>query len=204
MNKETLTSALNEVAKQDPDVASGLALVGYPEPRISPHGFETLLNIIISQQISREAAGAIRDRITALNPEGTPAGFMALNDEDIKAAGLSRPKIRYARSLADALVTGALDLETVARMPDQEAVDSIMSLKGFGRWSSEIYCMFALQRADFFPGEDIALQEAMRRLKGLEERPDSKTARALAQSWSPWRTAMSVFLWHYYRGAPQD
>lgn len=204
MDKPTLIRHLDAVAERDPQVADGLALVGYPEPRLTDHGFVTLMNIIISQQISRDAATAIRTRVDALYPDGDARSFLTLSDEDLKGAGLSRPKIVYARGLATAIADGSLNLTAVAEMPDDEAVAAIVALKGFGRWSAEIYCMFALRREDMFPGEDIALQEAMRRLKGLETRPTAKQARALAESWSPWRTAMSVFLWHYYRGAPQS
>ncbi|MDW3204500.1 MAG: DNA-3-methyladenine glycosylase 2 family protein [Alphaproteobacteria bacterium] len=204
MDKPTLIRHLDAVAERDPQVADGLSLVGYPEPRLTDHGFATLMNIIISQQISRDAATAIRTRVDALYPDGDARSFLTLSDEDLKGAGLSRPKIVYARGLATAIADGSLNLTAVAEMPDDEAVAAIVALKGFGRWSAEIYCMFALRREDMFPGEDIALQEAMRRLKGLETRPTAKQARALAESWSPWRTAMSVFLWHYYRGAPQS
>jgi DNA-3-methyladenine glycosylase II len=204
MDAARLKTLLEQTAARDPDVAAGLELVGLPPPRLSPPGFGTLLNTIISQQISKQAAGAIRGRIEALNPTGRAEGFAALSDDALRGAGLSRPKIAYARGLADAVVTGALDLDAVARLPDSEAVSAIMSLKGFGRWSAEIYCMFALRREDLFPGEDIALQEAMRRLKDLEARPTAKAARALAEAWSPARSAMAVFLWHYYRGAPQS
>lgn len=204
MDKPTLIRHLDAVAERDPQVADGLALVGYPEPRLTDHGFATLMNIIISQQISRDAATAIRTRVDALYPDGDARSFLTLSDEDLKGAGLSRPKIVYARGLATAIADGSLNLTAVAEMPDDEAVAAIVALKGFGRWSAEIYCMFALRREDMFPGEDIALQEAMRRLKGLETRPTAKQARELAESWSPWRTAMSVFLWHYYRGAPQS
>jgi len=204
MDKAQLIDHLDKAAARDSQVAAGLDLVGYPEPRISPHGFSTLMNIIISQQISRDAAGAIRARVEALYPANDAAAFLDLSEDDLRGAGLSRPKVKYCRALAEAVATGTLSIEALPSMQDDDARDAIMALKGFGRWSAEIYCMFALGRPDMFPGEDIALQEAMRRLKGLEERPDAKTARALAEAWSPHRTAMSVFLWHYYRGAPQN
>jgi DNA-3-methyladenine glycosylase II len=204
MDKPALIRSLDAVAARDPMVADGLALVGYPEPRLSPPGFSTLLNIIVSQQISKEAAAAIRGRLDALYPQGDAAAFLALGEDAIRDAGLSRPKVRYAVGLAEAVVSGALDPDRLALLDDDAAVKAIMALKGFGRWSAEIYCMFALRREDLFPGEDIALQEAMKRLTGLAARPDPKSARRLAEAWSPHRTAMAVFLWHYYRGAPQS
>jgi DNA-3-methyladenine glycosylase II len=204
MDKPALIRSLDAVAARDPMVADGLALVGYPEPRLSPPGFSTLLNIIVSQQISKEAAAAIRGRLDTLYPQGDAAAFLALGEDAIRDAGLSRPKVRYAVGLAEAVVSGALDPDRLALLDDDAAVKAIMALKGFGRWSAEIYCMFALRREDLFPGEDIALQEAMKRLTGLAARPDPKSARRLAEAWSPHRTAMAVFLWHYYRGAPQS
>ena len=204
MDETDLIAALKAAAAAHPEVATGLDLVGFPPPRQSPHGFSTLLNIIISQQISKEAAASIRARVEALYPPGDVAAFRALDDEALKGAGLSRPKVRYAYGLADAVLDGSLDLEVIKTVSDADAVAMITGLTGFGRWSAEIYCMFALGRRDMFPGEDIALQEAMRRLEGWEARPTAKAARQHAEKWSPHRTAMSVFLWHYYRGAPQN
>lgn len=203
MDQERLTEALQKAAERHPAVAVGLELVGFPAPRQSPHGFSTLLNIIISQQISKEAAGSIRTRVEALFPSGDIAAFRALDPEALRDAGLSRPKVKYAFGLAEAVLDGRLDLESIKTQPDAEAIAMITALNGFGRWSAEIYCMFALGREDLFPGEDIALQEAMRRLEGWQDRPTAKAARQHAEKWSPHRTAMSVFLWHYYRGAPQ-
>jgi DNA-3-methyladenine glycosylase II len=87
-------------------------------------------------------------------------------------------------------------------MDDAQAIRSITALRGFGDWSAEIYLMFSLQRSDIFPANDLALQIALQRLKGLEQRPDEKQTRSLIEHWSPWRSAGSLFLWHYYRGAP--
>ena len=204
MDEDALIAALKAVAADHAEVAAGLDLVGFPPPRQSPHGFSTLLNIIISQQISKEAAASIRARVEALYPPGDVAAFRALDDDALKGAGLSRPKVRYAYGLADAVLERRLDLEEIKTAPDAEAVAMITALTGFGRWSAEIYCMFALGRPDMFPGEDIALQEAMRRLEGWDARPTPKVARAHAEKWSPHRSAMAVFLWHYYRGAPQN
>lgn len=202
MDKATLIKGLNEVAAQDPQVAAGLDLVGYPEPRTAPGGFPALLSIIVNQQISKEAARAILGRLEDLMPGTGPDAFLSQPDEALQAAGLSRPKIRYGRGIAEALVTGHVRPEAFPDMEDAAVIEALTGLKGIGLWSAEIYCMFSLGRRDLFPGEDIALQEAMRRLKGLEERPKPKHARELAAAWSPWRSAMAVFLWHYYRGAP--
>lgn len=202
MNKQTLIKALDAVADRDRQVADALALVGYPEPRMAPGGFPALLSIIVNQQISKEAAKAILGRLETLMPGTTAEGFLAQPDEAIQAAGLSRPKIRYGKGIAEAIASGAVPIDDFPAMPDDEIIAALTGLKGIGLWSAEIYCMFSLGRPDLFPGEDIALQEAMKRLKGLSARPKPKEARELAGAWSPWRSAMSVFLWHYYRGAP--
>lgn len=202
MNKQALIKALDDVAGIDNQVAEALRLVGYPEPRTAPGGFPALLSIIVNQQISKEAARAILGRLEDLMPGTTAEAFLGQPDEALQAAGLSRPKIRYGKGIAEAVVAGTVPIADFPRMPDDEIIAALTGLKGIGLWSAEIYCMFSLGRPDLFPGEDIALQEAMKRLKGLDERPTPKLARELAFAWSPWRSAMSVFLWHYYRGAP--
>lgn len=202
MDKTTLIKALKEVAAADRQVAEAIALVGYPEPRTAPGGFPALLSIIVNQQISKEAAAAILGRLESLMPGTTAEAFLAQPEEALKGAGLSRPKIRYGKGIAEALVSGAVPIGEFDQMADAEIISALTGLKGIGLWSAEIYCMFSLGRPDLFPGEDIALQEAMKRLKGLDARPTPKLARELAGAWSPWRSAMAVFLWHYYRGAP--
>lgn len=202
LDKATLIKGLDEIAGRDPQVAEGLALVGYPEPRIAGGGFPALLSIIVNQQISKEAARAILGRLEDLMPGTTPQGFLDQSDEALQTAGLSRPKIKYGRGIAEAIVSEKVRLDAFPTMADEDIIAALTGLKGIGLWSAEIYCMFSLGRRDLFPGEDIALQEAMRRLKGLDARPKPKEARKLAETWAPWRSAMAVFLWHYYRGAP--
>lgn len=203
MNESSLKRDLDALAERDPDVATGLGLVGYPAPRSGAHGFQTLLSIIVSQQISKEAAASIKQRVDALLPNRSAADLLALDDMTLKGAGLSRPKVAYARALAVEIAEGRFDVDALPEMSDDDAIAAITGLKGFGRWSAEIYCMFSLGRPDIFPAGDLALQEALRRLKGLPDRPRPAAARAITEPWSPWRSAASVFLWHYYRGAPQ-
>lgn len=203
MDETSLKRDLDSLAAKDPDIARGLTLVGYPAPRTGVHGFPTLLSIIISQQISKEAATSIKARVEALAPGLSVEAIAALSDEDLRGAGLSRPKVRYARALVDTIRDGGLDVTALPSMDDAAAIRAITALKGFGVWSAEIYCMFSLGRPDLFPADDLALQEAVRRLKRLNERPTGKLTRAIVADWSPWRTAAAVFCWHYYRGAPQ-
>jgi len=115
---------------------------------------------------------------------------------------LSMRKVEYAQGLASAILDGVLNPDDLPALNDAEAIKAISAIRGFGLWSAEIYLMFSLQRGYIFPAGDLALQVALQRLKGLEARPTQKQARALIEHWSPWRSAGSLFLWHYYRGAP--
>ena len=193
---------LNQIAKIDSSVKLGLAQVGYPAPRIRPEGFETFLSTIVGQQISTEAAAAIMSRVRTLLPEMRADCLLQLPDGELRKAGLSGRKVEYALGLAQAIVEGRLIPASLSEMSDQQAIDSITMLRGFGIWSAEIYLMFCLNRQDIFPAADLALQVGLQKLKGLEQRPDPKQARELIQHWAPWRSAGSLFLWHYYRGAP--
>lgn len=203
-DQASLDRALDALAAMDPDVAAGLARVGYPAPRVKAHGFKPLIDAVVSQQISKEAAAAINARVAALMPDGvTPDALLALEAGRLRAAGLSLRKVDYCRGVAEAVRDGRLPLADLPAMEDDAVIAAISALRGFGRWSAEVYAMFALHRPDIFPADDMALQEGLRRLKGLPHRPKGREARELVAPWSPYRSAGSVFLWHYYRGAPQ-
>jgi len=202
MNQQTINRHLDRLASLDPDLRRGLAQVGYPAPRLRAPGFETLLSTIVSQQISTAAAAAIMQRLHALLPTMTPKALLELPDGALRAAGLSAPKVDYALGLARALADGRLAPASFDDMEDAAVVEAITSLKGFGTWSAEIYLMFSLRREDVFPAGDLALRSALQRLRGLDEKLTEKRARELVAGWSPWRSAGSLFLWHYYHGAP--
>ena len=202
MNQKQLKKDIDSIARIDPDVETAVQTIGYPKPRIRPQGFETLLTTIVGQQISTEAAAAVMGRIRKLLPRIQPGELQKLSPDDLRAAGLSGRKVEYAFGLADAIVDGTLDTGALGSMDDAQVIRTITALRGFGDWSAEIYLMFSLQRSDIFPANDLALQVALQRLKGLEQRPDEKQTRSLIEHWSPWRSAGSLFLWHYYRGAP--
>ncbi len=206
MNETLIKQALDEIASTDKDVAAGLKLVGYPPPRIRPVGFETLFSIIVSQQLSTHAAAAIMGRAHELLPQLTPQAVLDLPRDDeggaLRKIGLSRRKVEYATGLSQAIIKGDFKPEALAQFDDDAVKKEIIALKGFGPWSAEIYLMFSLQRQDVFPSGDLALLVALQRLKGLSEKPSPEKAQELIAHWSPWRTAGSLFLWHYYHGAP--
>ena len=202
MNQDSIRRHLDELAQSDDDLARGLARVGYPLPRIRPPGFETLLSTIVSQQISTDAAAAIMRRVRALLPSMHAAEVLRLPPDALREAGLSLRKVEYVQGLAQAMIDGRFDPGRLGDMDDREAIRSITALRGFGAWSAEIYLMFCLQRSDIFPAGDLALRVGLQKLKGIDSALDEKQARALVEHWAPYRSAGSLFLWHYYRGAP--
>jgi DNA-3-methyladenine glycosylase II len=200
-----LARAIDRLAAVDADIAAALERIGYPIPRLRAPGFATLLRIMVAQQVSTRAAAAIWDRLElACAPLVTAERFLALDDAALRAIGLSRRKMEYGRGLAEAVAGKALDLERLTEYPEEAAVAAISALRGFGRWSAEIYLLFALGRTDSFPGDDLAVQIGMQRLKGLPERPDRRRMDALAEPWRPYRGCGALFLWHYYGAATLD
>ncbi len=205
MAADRLRRALDCLAASDATLRRAIERVGYPAPRIQPAGFATLLRIIVAQQVSTRAAATIQRRIAAAMGECMEArALLDLPAETLRGCGLSGRKVAYARALAAAVVDGRLDLEGLTAAPDDAVVAALTALPGFGRWSAEIYLLFALQRQDVMPADDLALQIACQRLKNLDARPSARDLRALAAGWSPWRGAASVFLWHYYGAATLD
>jgi DNA-3-methyladenine glycosylase II len=196
---ETLRPALDALAARDRDIAEAYALCGLPPVRSSPRGFAGFLRVIVSQQVSAAAGRAIMGRLEAAVRPLTPGSLMKLDDEALRAVGLSRPKVRYCRGLAEDLASGQLDLDSLDAMADDEAIAYITRVKGLGRWSAECYLLFALKRPDVWPADDLAVQVAMQRLKGLDSRPATKQMDALAEPWRPFRSAAARFLWHAYR-----
>jgi DNA-3-methyladenine glycosylase II len=205
LSAEALKAGLDRLAVIDPDVARALARIGYPEPRVRHPGFATLLRIMVAQQLSTRSAAAIWARVEqACPPLVTAERFLALDEGAFKTIGFSRQKMTYGRGLAEAIAGGALDLEALATVPEETAIEAISAQRGFGRWSAEIYLLFALGRADVFPADDLALQVGMQRLKRLDARPNRKLMHQLAEPWRPVRGCGATFLWHLYGTATLD
>ena len=201
----TLARAIDRLAGVDADIAAALERIGYPIPRLREPGFATLLRIMVAQQVSTRAAAAIWGRLEqACAPLVCPERFLALDDAALRAIGLSRRKMEYGRGLALAVAGKALDLESLTDCAEETAIATISALRGFGRWSAEIYLLFALGRTDSFPGDDLAVQIGMQRLKDLPDRPDRRRMDALAEPWRPYRGCGALFLWHYYGAATLD
>jgi len=191
--------ALTELIREHPDLASILQRAGPLPWRTRTPGFPGLLQAIVAQMISNQAAAAIWSRVRALPGALEPAGLLALSDQALRGAGLSRPKAAHARILAEAFCNGLLSTAALEAMDNDEAIAAIAAVKGLGIWTAEIYLLFALQRLDVFPAGDIALAAAAGDLKGLAVRPDPKTLRLLAEAWRPARSLAARLLWHHWR-----
>jgi DNA-3-methyladenine glycosylase II len=199
LSAERLRVAIDALGGIEPAFARGLARVGYPEPRIRTPGYATLLRTIVGQQVSVQAASSIWAKVeAALGTVGDPAALAAASDEALRAAGLSRQKIGYARSLAEEVTSGRLDFAALPE-DDEEAIAALTRVKGIGRWSAEIYLLFAEGRPDVWPAGDLAVQIEIGRILGHAERPSEKLTRALAEPWRPHRGAAAIFAWHHYK-----
>ncbi|MEJ2002024.1 MAG: DNA-3-methyladenine glycosylase 2 family protein [Maritimibacter sp.] len=179
---------------REPRFAAALELTGPPPLRRWEEGFAPLLRIIMGQQVSTASAAAIWARIEAAGLD-VPAAILAAGDEDLKAVGMSRGKMRYARALAGA----GIEFDALRVLPDGEVITQLTAVPGIGRWTAEIYAMFCLGRPDVLASGDLALQEGARGLFDLPERPREAELRALAEEWSPWRSVAARALWAYYR-----
>lgn len=193
-----LEAGLTELGQLDPRMAELWKQAGTPGPRARPPGFGTLLRVIVGQQLSTHAAAAIWKRMETAGVAKDPAAFVAMDDDTLRALGLSRQKIGYGRGLAGAVVSGSLDLQKLRRMEDEDAIESLVALKGIGRWSAECYLLFALGRTDIMPADDLALVASAGRHLGDGTRWTPKQLRVEAEIWRPWRSAAARLLWHAY------
>jgi DNA-3-methyladenine glycosylase II len=199
LSAEQLKASLDAIAAIEPLMAAAVARVGYPAPRLRDRGYETLLRTIVGQQVSVAAAASIWRKLeTGLGDLTDPVIVAAASDEALRAAGLSRQKASYARSLAEEVTSGRLDLMNLPT-DDEEAITQLVQVKGIGRWSAEIYLLFAEGRPDVWPAGDLAVQIEIGRIMGLAERPSEKATRAIAQAWRPHRGAAAIMAWHHYK-----
>ncbi len=204
LTRRTLPGALDELARRDPDLARAYRAVGVPPIRHRRPGFATLLRIICGQQVSTASARAIFARLEAAASPLTPSAFLALDDDALRAIGFSRQKMLYGRALAGDVAAGRLDLAGLGRLDDEAAVAKLVQVKGVGRWSAEIYLLFALRRPDVWPVDDLAVVNAVARVKGLAARPGRNEMARLGEPWRPWRSAAARLMWHYYSAAPLE
>jgi len=209
-----MEKSTTQIIKNDADVAEGVAELIKVEPKFriavesaqpiplrrKPSGFASLLQAIVGQQISVAAAAGIWTRIEIAEAT-TPNAILAMSDDALRACGLSRPKVKYARAIAEAVDSGALSFDFCRDAPVEDAIKMLTAIKGVGPWTAEIYLMFSVGRADVFAAKDLALQESAKLLFELGTRPTDKELAEMAVAWSPWRAVAARILWAYYRVA---
>ncbi|MCB2088734.1 MAG: DNA-3-methyladenine glycosylase 2 family protein [Sphingomonadaceae bacterium] len=198
LNARQLRVGIDHAAACEPTFAAALGKVGYPEPRIRERGYRTLLRTIVGQQVSVAAASSVWRKLEErLGANLAPDALLSADFDTLRACGLSRQKQGYARSLCELVVVGELDFDNLPA-DDEAAIEELTRIKGIGRWSAEIYLLFAEGRPDIWPAGDLAVQAGIGKILGLAERPSEKATRALSEGWSPHRGAVAIFTWHCY------
>jgi DNA-3-methyladenine glycosylase II len=201
---ETLAKGVAELRERDPHLAAVVDRYGPPPLWDRAPGFQTLVQIILEQQISLSAGRAAYERLERLaGGEVTPERVAALSLDELRSAGQTRQKSVYIRELATAIVEGRFDTAALAEMDDEAARAALVSLKGIGPWTANIYLLMALGRPDVWPGGDLALVAAMREVKRMRTLPDARRIDRLTRSWSPWRAVAARVLWHHYLSTPR-
>lgn len=198
LSAAAIRDGLDHVGRHSPELAAAITRVGYPDPRIRERGWLTLLRTIVGQQVSVAAAASVWGKLEALlGADMAPGALLAASFDDLRGCGLSRQKQGYARSLCELVAAEAIRFDALPA-DDEEAIAQLTQIKGIGRWSAEIYLLFAEGRPDIWPAGDLAVQVGLGKLLGHAERPDERTTRDLAEIWRPHRGAVAIFTWHCY------
>lgn len=198
-----LIAGVSALTRTCPFMGTIKSTAGIPALRRNPPGFLGLCRIVVFQQVSVASGTAIWTRVQAgIRPFTAPA-LLSRTEDDLRGLGLSRPKVRTLRALAEAIVAGAIDLDDLAAHPDATIREKLVALHGIGPWTADIFLMFNLGRADAFASGDLALQEAARMGLDLDARPDAQALEQIAERWRPWRAVAALMLWNYYRVAKQ-
>ncbi len=198
LSAAAIKQGLDAVAEREPGIARALELAGYPEPRIRDRGHVTMMRTIVGQQVSVAAAASMWRKFEEFaGPHFAPDHVLDADFDTLRACGLSRQKQGYMRSLCELVAGGTLDFDGLPQ-DDEEAIARLTQIKGIGRWSAEIYLLFAEGRPDIWPAGDLAVQAGLAKLLDLPERPSEKRTRELAEGWRPHRGAAAIFTWHCY------
>lgn len=196
-------SICDELAQNDADLKYIIQTYGYPPMWSRPNTFESLVHIILEQQVSLASALSALNKLRDYVQQITPARVLLLTDEEFRACYCSRQKTVYIKYLAEAILSGQINLQAFETMPDDEIRANLTALKGIGNWTVDVYLMFVLQRADIFPVGDLAAVNALKRVKGLPAQTSREEIMDLAKQWLPYRTVATMILWHYYLSAPR-
>jgi DNA-3-methyladenine glycosylase II len=202
LDENNLIVACAELSKRDADLAAVFQTYGVPPLWAREEGFATLLHIILEQQVSvASALSAFNKLREKLNGAITPENLLSLTDAEMKACYFSRQKTVYARELAAAIAGGNLDLESFAKLTDEQIKTELKRIKGIGDWTADIYLLMAMRRPDVMPRGDLALHVAWQKLKRLERRPAADEFLEVAERWKPLRAVAARLLWHFYLSA---
>ena len=204
LTPESLAVGVAELARRDPHLAAVVERHGAPPLWDRPPGFETLVQIILEQQISLSAGRAAYGRLERLAGAVTPERVAGLSESDLRGAGLTRQKSAYIRGLALAIVAGEFDPSGLTEMDDDSARAALIRLKGIGDWTANIYLLMALGRADIWPSGDLALVAAIREVKRMRALPSPDRIGRITRAWSPWRAVAARVLWHHYLSTPRS
>jgi len=198
LDETSFAAAAAELCRADPDLAAIVDRHGLPEFWAREPGLPTLVLLILEQQVSLASARAAYDRLAMRLGALTTGGILGSTDEELRADGFSRQKMRYVRALAAAVEDGSLDLDALASLDDAVVRTELVALPGIGPWTAEVYLLSALRRPDTWPVGDIALQEGARRVRRLELRPTPGELEAIGEGWRPHRASAARLLWHLY------
>ena len=202
-NQSNYQNICDELAQSDADLKSIVQTYGYPPMWSRPNTFESLVHIILEQQVSLASALSALNKLRDYVQQITPARVLLLTEEEFRACYCSRQKTAYIKYLAEAILSGQISLQAFKTMPDDEIRTQLTALKGIGNWTVDVYLMFVLQRADIFPVGDLAAVNALKRVKGLLAQTSREEIISIAAQWQPYRTVATMMLWHYYLSAPR-
>lgn len=202
-NQSNFHSICDELASADADLANIINTHGYPPLWSRPNTFETLVHIILEQQVSLASALSALNKLRERIQDITPARVLLLTDEEFKACYFSRQKTTYTKYLAEAIISGQINLAELEKLPDEVIRAKLTALKGIGNWTADVYLMFVLQHADIFPVGDLAAVNALKRVKALPKETPREELLAVTERWAPYRTVASMILWHYYLSSPK-
>jgi DNA-3-methyladenine glycosylase II len=203
----SIARAARELAGRDPDLARLLGAHGPPPAWHRGGGFRSLVHIVLGQQVSLASARSALERLERAAGSAEPAAVVAVGEAGLRAAGITRQKARYVIDLADAVLVGRLDLDALDRLSDDAVIETLVGLRGVGRWTADIYLLMGLGRPDVWPAGDLALIIAARTAKGLSPETSGAEVADLAEAWRPYRSTAARLLWHDYllrRGRPLD
>lgn len=203
---DVIRTATSYLSAKDPIMADAISRVGPCTLAPNPNVFETLVDAIVSQQISVKAADAIVARLRVATPGNalTPEGLLQLDHEALRAAGLSTPKARYIRDLTERVTSGILKLDELENLEDEEVIQNLIAVKGIGRWTAEMILIFALARPDVLPIDDLGFVEAVRVSYALDMRPTRKELLEFGEVWRPYRTFATWYMWGVRRLAQRN